>query len=421
MKNKLSLPIYLFALLFSLETGSFADTVCLKAQVKAGKVSLSKKVVKTNRCPKGFLSIVDTSSLVGPQGAPGPTGLAGLQGLSGPTGSVGPTGSAGLQGASGPTGAAGAAGAEGADGSLRIYGDGSAGALNVTSSITLPGTNHQYTNISIASGVTLTVPSGTVLRCSGTFTNSGTLAVSSSGGFGTIEVSSTAATGAPTLRVPGYGVALGPAGAGEFGSNTINLFGGGPASGLSAGQASAIRYPPPASCGSGAGGGFFGATGGSSGGAVVVLCRNNILINPSGIITANGLNGSGGSGGGAGGIVILASKTNITNSGTISVNGGNGGSSTQEGAAGGGGGGGIIHLIAPTVFSAGSLNRSGGGTGLTTVPPANSPRFGGGAGGSCGGSGGFGFSVSTSNVQNLGQNGQLGHALTTSADPTSLF
>jgi hypothetical protein len=82
-----------------------------------------------------------------------------------------------LTGATGPTGAPGSAGSEGADGSLRIYGDGSSGALNVATTTSWSGSEAlgQYTDCSIAAGVTLTVPTGTVLRCSGSFTNDGTI------------------------------------------------------------------------------------------------------------------------------------------------------------------------------------------------------------------------------------------------------
>ena len=70
-------------------------------------------------------------------------------------------------------------GVDGADGSIRIYGDGSAGDLLVASgSVSLSATNTQYHNIQVASGALLIVPSGTVLRATGTFVNEGTVQVS---------------------------------------------------------------------------------------------------------------------------------------------------------------------------------------------------------------------------------------------------
>src|SRR5712692_10304351 len=59
-------------------------------------------------------------------------------------------------------------------------GDGSAGNLTVSVSQnwdTTPPVNPNFANITINSGQTLTVPAGTTIRCSGTFTNNGTLTV----------------------------------------------------------------------------------------------------------------------------------------------------------------------------------------------------------------------------------------------------
>src|SRR5262245_35538643 len=60
-------------------------------------------------------------------------------------------------------------GVNGAVGQLRIYGNGSAGDATVTQDIGLfalvPSGNVQFRNLTINAGVTLTVPSGSVLRC----------------------------------------------------------------------------------------------------------------------------------------------------------------------------------------------------------------------------------------------------------------
>jgi hypothetical protein len=108
---------------------------------------------------------------VGPAGPPGPTGPQGPQGDPGPQG---------------PQGVQGIQGIQGIAGDLRVYGDGTAGERNVTANATLEDVNLQYTNFRVASGVVLTVPSGTVIRCTGTFTNDGTILVDtfSRGGFG---------------------------------------------------------------------------------------------------------------------------------------------------------------------------------------------------------------------------------------------
>jgi hypothetical protein len=72
-------------------------------------------------------------------------------------------------------------GSQGEDGSLRVYGDGSAGALHVTSSIDLQDPNQQFTDITIDPGQQLFVESGAVIRCTGTFRNQGTVYVAPSG------------------------------------------------------------------------------------------------------------------------------------------------------------------------------------------------------------------------------------------------
>src|SRR6185436_15592993 len=82
----------------------------------------------------------------------------------------------------GTNGTNGMDGAAGGDGQLRIFGDGSAGAKTVAADevwtgLTAP-TNPQFTDVTINAGTTLTVQSGTVIRCTGTFTNNGMIVVS---------------------------------------------------------------------------------------------------------------------------------------------------------------------------------------------------------------------------------------------------
>jgi len=72
---------------------------------------------------------------------------------------------------------------------------------------------------------------------------------------------------------------------------------------------------------------------------------------------------SGGGGGGSGGqIIVLADSLN--NTGTIKANAGNGGSGYDRGGGGGGGGGGIVYaLYRTTLVSAGTLQAAGGSGG----------------------------------------------------------
>ena len=129
---------------------------------------------------------------MGTTGHMGNTGPMGLMGNTGPMGLMGNTGMNGMNGAAGATGVTGATGATGATGSgggASIYGDGSdlttTGVCNITSSTnwitTDPGTGIQCTDFTIASGQTLTVPSGTIIHATGTVTITGTLSVNPSG------------------------------------------------------------------------------------------------------------------------------------------------------------------------------------------------------------------------------------------------
>ena len=80
--------------------------------------------------------------------------------------------------------------------------------------------------------------------------------------------------------------------------------------------------------------------------------------------------GGGGGGGGSGGGIMLIWAKDITNTGTISCNGGaggNGGASDAAGGAGGGGGGGgggYVYVIYDTI-TVGTLTAAGGAAGLT--------------------------------------------------------
>src|SRR5262249_52424103 len=98
--------------------------------------------------PLGFLSLIP-----GPQGPPGHDGQDGHDGQNG---------------ANGQNGQDGQNGQPGADGSLRIYGDGSLGDVQVSANQTLADIatngNTQFRNLVITSLGTLTVPSGTVLH-----------------------------------------------------------------------------------------------------------------------------------------------------------------------------------------------------------------------------------------------------------------
>lgn len=360
----------------------------------------------------------------GPEGPAGATGPAGESGAQGPQGEAGPTGATGPQGAAGPQGAVGP---QGEDGQLRIFGDGSAGTQIVDADTTLEEfaddanvESYQFQNLTIAEGVTLTVPSGTVLRVSGDFTNNGSIVV----------------------EPAAFGNALGN---GEQGiARTLPQV---------AGNTSIPNAPARAIGGQGGVGveearfgllnpGFLGGSGGSAtdgpegGGTLVILAKGN-LVN-DGEIRADGMTGTGA----GGGIVVLASRTMIhnTRSAVVTARGGSGAAALVNpgslASAGGGGGGGIVRMLAPAVDDDGDVFVDGGAGGASVDSVTNRPVgqiILGGIGGSAsfgngGLSGGATVSAATSgniNERNValtpGDAGSSGFFEISSIDPTALF
>jgi len=62
--------------LFLTALNAEADKVCLK--VKANRSLLTRTVASSANCPKGYTAVINTALLVGPAGATGPTGAAGV-------------------------------------------------------------------------------------------------------------------------------------------------------------------------------------------------------------------------------------------------------------------------------------------------------------------------------------------------------
>jgi len=304
----------------------------------------------------------------------------------------------------------------------RFYGDGSAGALTISAPetwVTTPpaGNNLNFTNVVIDAGGELTVPAGTTIRCSGTFTNNGTITVTNATNSGSYHLSS-----APAVNgglVVGRGDARKAAGSPD-GHTALGVI-------LSAGLGGAgIPQTVAASSfnnfkiGGGSSGRSVFNGGFSGGGLVKISCQGGIINN--GIIEANSFFGGGG------GIVILASSTAIDNdSGTINANGGQGADALNNtiflfysrGAAGGGGGG-IIVLVAPTITNLGTTSVAGGsaGTGATLTQALHSAGSGGGA---SGGNGGTGGGVTAANVASASTAGGDGYVLEITANPAHMM
>jgi hypothetical protein len=325
----------------------------------------------------------------------------------------------------GSDGAAGSNGAAGADGSLRIFGDGSAGALNVSGSVAWTGTEslEQYTSCAVAAGATLTIPSGAILRCSEGFTNEGTIVVED-GYFGA-QIGGIAASGGiypafQSASVGGLGWGRLAAGNGGYGTNAAAVDGGTAGFSLPLRFAATILRPGP--IGGGAGGAAVGSFGGAGGGTLTILAAQALTNN--GTIRANGDSvGAGLGGGGAGGILILASRASVTigATGSVEANGGSGGASNTFRGSGGGGGGGLIHIIAPAITINGTSSVTGGAAGDSSTTVTQSPRGGGGGGGSMAGAGGAGGDVASNGSVSGATAGSDGLVIQTSADPTSLL
>lgn len=312
---------------------------------------------------------------------------------------------------------------------MRIYGDGSAGALTISGSTdwtVIPGpSNFQFTDVTINAGVTLTVPSGTVFRCTGNFTVNGFLQVAGSGNGGQVNsVNNPPADGITGFSPAGAGVARLAAGFGQSGASTQARAGGLGGIGLGP-TASGFLYLPGLQGGGGGACPLVNSTdfGGSGGGSLCVLAAGVITVAED--IYAPGGGANYGGGGGAGGVVFLAAAQAIHKSADIFAYGygGSGDSPTNGFAAGGGGGGGIVHLIAPSITDTGVINVDGGaGVAGVSVGTITGSRFcGGGGGGGCGGNGGNGSKVYPDGHSDASGSGAPGYSFITLADPAAYF
>lgn len=344
----------------------------------------------------------------------GPAGANGAAGSPGPAGPIGPQGETGVQGPAGPRGEPGPAGA---DGQLRIYGDGSGGAAVVTSNMTLaqlaPDFNIEFSSLTVETGAILTVPTGAVIRCAGDCVIRGEIRV----GVG---------VGDPSDREYGdaapQGIARGPARPWGQGNDQFIRAGGKGGLGLGANSAPFVLLPGPIGGGAGASTNYPYDTPG--GGTFVLVAGGTIEI--PGAIHADGVTPSitvPTSAGGGGGVVVLASRSLIRVSGTITAKGGDGLNARQSFGASGGGGGGLVQVLAPLIEITGALSVAGGTGGTGGTASSATSRFGGGGGGGSIGSGGRGGEVVNApfNTMDPGENGDPGAVILRRKDPTALF
>jgi len=305
-------------------------------------------------------------------------------------------------------------------------GDGSAGNLVVgtQSWSATPPVNPNFANITINPGQTLTVPAGTTIRCSGTFTNNGTLSVdpgaTSDGNFDALNTGSGPAEFVTSVAHPGD--TPGAATLGEqnnVGLANIQALGGG------TGGKAIARAVAQTSFGSFRFGGGSGAgydnQGNRGGGLVKIYCEGAIVN--TGTINARGdAGGNSTIAGGGGGVVVLASRTSVSNSGTINANGGNGAAAGAWGGNAGGGGGGIVIMISPVAPTLGAINVAGGTGGTGTASVTAGARIGGSGGGGSGGAGGDGGGVTAAatGVVSNAADGAVGYAITMTLDPATV-
>lgn len=398
---------------------SYADVLCKQktaAIVARKKCKKGEKIVNISQL--GVASIQGLGGL-GPQGPKGDTGAQGPQGLQGIQGQQGIQGSQGPQGQQGPAGV---------DGSLRIYGDGSAGDLSITSTnpnwnTTPPNSsnNLQFENFSISSSRTLVVPSGTVIRCNNICTINGIISVIvGANGGKLVSTSGSTTENVPGYRAPVLGLGSTFPGAGEVGTSALARLGGNGGIGIaSAFAASQFLHPGPHAAGSGMGSLNF--VGGGGGGSITILAKNGIVIGATGRINASGSGGGIGGGGGAGGFVILASQGSIQNNGQINALGGNGGNASTFQGNGGGGTGGVVHMLAPSIVG-GTVDVSGGQGAANEEIISQTIRIGGGGGGALAGTAGAGAGIPAgTSTATAGGAGDPGFFIQSLVDPTALF
>ncbi len=273
-----------------------------------------------------------------------------------------------------------------------LYGDGADGAKTISTNTTetVPK-DFRLTTLTIQTGCTWTVKSGTLIMCTGAVDIQGT---------GKLVVSAdipggTAGNASGLIRQNGSGPSPGTCSAHGIYSVPSGGGCGGPggdggfiaAGSMPGGKGGAAIAPAPGVTGSGGGAGYYGGNpaicgnGGNGGGSVGLYSGSTINIAASAKITANGTDGSAQSttygvagAGGSGGVIDIGALISITNSGTIEAKGGLGGNAVNSGYFAPGGGGGLVNLTAPSI-TAGTITLTGGakGSGGTAhdVSPTN--------------------------------------------------
>jgi len=314
-------------------------------------------------------------------------------------------------------------------------GDGSDGALNITSGTTtidLASANllvKNYSSINISSGATLAfsnpASNGSVIisKCTGAVTIAGTIDIRNLGATGGVGGTYSVGYDLGAAGTAGYGLlynssastaaALTPTGSGQQTNGATAT------PGISYNSNSLYSRIISLTCGSGGSGGTAsnatgsnGGAGGRGAGSMLIECVGALSI--TGTIQATGTagtagtsgsgssGGAGGGGGGGGQFIVLYNST-ITNSGTYNISGGAGGNGANatpasggNGSAGGGGGGSYY---------------AGGGGGRIWTSNGQAGNNGAAGSGSNGGAGGTGGTASTASGGSGGGGGGSGYSI----------
>lgn len=284
-------------------------------------------------------------------------------------------------------------------------GDGSDGALSVSSGTTQIDLGNAKTVVKNYSSISITGTgniefinphsSGTIiyLKSNGdvTITSSASVALDASGmgaaagvgGTSSSQTGSNGTAGSSFIIEPDYGDGAG-------GAASPGAGGAAPSFVIYSSLSNVMQKYPGMFIGSGGGGGYSGAgpgntggAGGRGGGCLIIECGGALNFGASSTISVAGKNGStggtgdsAGGGGGGGGFFLCLYNTLTANSGTVTISGGTGGnngSGVANNTSGGGGGAG----------------KQAGSTGTTS----NSPDV------KTGGNGGSGFSLIAQNTE----------------------
>lgn len=321
-------------------------------------------------------------------------------------------------------------GPAGADGQMRVYGDGSAGALVVNANGSLfinyaVDGNIQFSSLTVPAGRQLIVASGTILRVTGDVTINGIISVSLQGLPGKFYANTSSFSPVPVYQPPSIGIASAPAVIGQIGTSSADRLGGLPgfAKFLPEGLQS---FSDTLLLGGGGGApGHIDAFAGFGGGSLMIVAGGTVTIASGGGIQADAFTNelNNGSGGGGGGIVAIAAKTAIVQAGTIWARGSDGNSAGAYAASGGGGGGGLILLASPTITTTGAnlVNGGSGGQSALAGTITQSPRIGGGGGGASVGNGGIGAAAKIDGSSTSADDGGEGKVYKLAVDPTALL